>query len=333
MTNFYEIAFYCNADANEGIGHFFRCLRIANLISNDKIVISFYGKFNSIATEQLKYYRIPSYNSDLQKVLKFSFKIDCLFVDTYLIDQQHVNMLCEKYKVIFIDDFNSLDFNRAYGIYNFTVNASNLDYNCGRMCLGPNFFPFKKEFISIRQNNLELKRIISNNVNLKLLFFFSGTNLNNAKIIDILLIFDKLYVNSEFILLLNQNILNINKYLKYNRINHIKKTKLIERLYEKVDLLISGGGLAKYEAGFCAIPNFSLAVNATQHKETILLESRNLTYEIGSFFDLDSQYTENRVKEFHMDKTWQMSFYDASGNNFESNLEKVKNNILKSLDL
>jgi UDP:flavonoid glycosyltransferase YjiC (YdhE family) len=52
-------------------------------------------------------------------------------------------------------------------------------------------------------------------------------------------------------------------------------------LYAQADLLICGGGLVKYECGYCAIPTVTLSRTPEQEEDSLRLVRKDLTFNLG----------------------------------------------------
>lgn len=73
------------------------------------------------------------------------------------------------------------------------------------------------------------------------------------------------------------------------KVNHITNTDDISRLYQKADLVISGGGLIKYESAFCGIPNIVVAQTEEQWQESQAFEKYRLCipYDLAQHWHAD----------------------------------------------
>jgi len=63
---------------------------------------------------------------------------------------------------------------------------------------------------------------------------------------------------------------------------HITRSNDMASLYDKADLVVSGGGLIKYESAYCGIPNIVLAQTPEQFAETLEFEAAKLCHIAGS---------------------------------------------------
>lgn len=321
-----KLGFYCNANSTEGLGHFYRCLRLSLHINIKQFFnIVFLGDYNSIAKKELQSNNINFTNvsnfNELQYVPQY---FDYLLIDTYLKSQSEINQASINYKCIFIDDFNLFDYSLAYGVINFTVEAAKLKYPQKiKLFLGPNFLPIKRKFIEIRKKRLSQKKIIKNKENINITFFFSGVDLNVELLKKVVLIFDVIFTNCKFIWILKNDIEDFET--KNNSLEVISETLKIESIYEISDIIISGGGLVKYESSYCGIPNIAISTNEFQYLETIKFEECNLTNNFGLIQDFTLENAMNMINDFIGNYSCQEKFYENSNKYFNSEYEYIFN--------
>ena len=314
-----KIGFYCNANNIEGLGHFYRSFRLSNSINIYKSYeIIFFGNFNDIALKELNESNLQVFDIIDFNELKFKIEfIDYIFIDSYIKTQHQIDDICDLTKCIFIDDFNSQDYSRAYAILNFTIDAIKLDYPKNIIkYIGTKFLPVKKEFVNIRKKNLKNKKFIKANDNLTILFFFSGSNLDLGTLKKIISIFDTVFFKCKFIWLINKEITGLD--LKNNTLCIIQRALNIENLYDISDIVVSGGGMVKYECGFCGIQNFAISTNELQYKETLQFKNYFLTNELGMIKSISDNQIETKLNNLILDSNSQINFYENS-NSFFSN--------------
>ncbi len=150
--------------------------------------------------------------------------------------------------------------------------------------------------------------------NLTILIFLSATKVENEIILSALGTLDKFFFGCTF-LLLGMECFLVSR--NQNNFQMEKFTSNIEEVYKKVDLVISGGGLVKYESAFCSIPNFSLAVTKEQDDETTLFELNDLTYSIGNLYNFNIKHTIKRLHMIMDDKLLFEKFKSSSKINFD----------------
>lgn len=325
-----KIGFYCNANNIEGLGHFYRSFRLSNLINVYKSYeIIFFGDFNDIALKELNESKLQVFYILNFNELKFKIQfIDYLFIDSYIKTQNQIDDICDVTKCIFIDDFNLDNYSGAFAILNFTIGAIKLDYPKNiKKYIGTKFLPVKKEFFNIRKKNLKLKKIINTNYNLTILFFFSGSNLDLDTLINIISIFDTAFFKCKFIWLINKEITDLE--LKNNILSIIQIAHNIENLYDISDFVVSGGGMVKYECGFCGIQNFSISTNELQYIETLQFKNFFLTNEFGMIDSISDIQIKIKLNNLIVDSNSQYMFYE----NCDSFFSNQKDNLYQHLKM
>jgi len=279
------ISFFCNCNSAVGYGHFFRCLNLARALKvhNEKVIINFAGDLNNFACKLLvgfdfKFEAIKdSYFKNVSFYLKKAHESNIVIVDSYLIYQKFLDKLkMLEFKLIVIDDFNSLNFENIDLIINFTICAEKLHYKSNDAALGIRYFINNPELIAIRERKvLKFKQAIDN-----ILVFISGITFRNGNSIQVIIdSIDKSFNHLTIYLISNQYInfisANNNALMQYAFVENI------ESLYEKADFVVSGGGLVKYESAFCCVPNAAISVTNDQLNETIDFEKMGLTLNWG----------------------------------------------------
>ena len=74
----------------------------------------------------------------------------------------------------------------------------------------------------------------------------------------------------------------------------------MEKYLEKTDVVITGGGLTKYECAYSCIPNASLTQTVEQDEEVQTFANAGLTYYLGMAVNLDLKKDKvvKKLKEF-----------------------------------
>lgn len=314
-----KIAFYCNADEIEGMGHFYRSLYYSKYLEDSACIVYFIGRFNELAQQLLQQNGLIYRFGDINSLLNTREPIHYLFVDTYKIDQQDIDQLGNVYQTVFIDDFCTMNFKHAYAVINFTINAPNYKYEAANNLVGLYFFPYKAAFIEVRNTNLKKARIPQRK-NTAIAVFFSGTTIDTDKISIFIEQLDKFYVNSEIALVLNQEIPS--RIMKNNRFIHYRKVIDIETIYERSSVIFSGGGLVKYESAFCGVPNFSFAINELQQRETLQFADYGLTINVGTFYEFDTHNLQVSLAASYENPKIFERFYKSSGQYFSPDILK-----------
>jgi len=322
-----RLVIHCDGNHDSGFGHFSRCLAILNILNffDSGIVTIFIGNYSEHALRRLKvegvnFFQVEEGQSFTEKIFEaISHQpTDFLLVDSYLAPQSFYNKLTQdKIRWGVIDDFCTQDFSSANLVINFRVRAEQLfQYHARNCALGTDFTPIQLKFLPIRKKN-ERKAL---NLNIESILICLGGNDIYKVSAKLLQTVASVFRNATINLLLSDNHI-INKLQeKYKADIRIEIGSLrsdIENLMIDTDLIISGGGMLKYEASYCGIPNATLSQTEDQYQDTLILEELGVTLNLGlannyqvdkvqskllSFSLEDRQRMhDNQLKHFHRD--------------------------------
>lgn len=282
-----RIAVRCDANETSGFGHFSRCLNFVRHFEKNT-EITFIGNYNSFSLSLLNHYKVP--HVFLEKEDAFNAEVlinyispknySFIILDSYLYDQNYLhNLTSSPFKIIVIDDFCLLDFTNVDVLINFCINADKkYNYKAKTNFLGTGFFPYKPELIHSQKANPPESL---NNI----LIFIGGNDKFQIgeKILQKL---DLILNNKNFILIssITDKKLSPNNS---NSIQYLSPTFNIEEIYAKVDFVIHGGGMTKYECAFCFIPNATISQSELIAKDTVDFELAGLTINWGLAKDFD----------------------------------------------
>lgn len=297
--------FFCESTPKVGLGHFSRCLALARATKKiyPRVKIKFFGKFDNFSNQLLNKYKFESKSANLMdpKIKKSEF----LIVSSYKINKAFLDSFTSgDCKLIVIDDFNEFDFKSAYMVINFTVNAQNYIYKPKRVALGLKYFIVKPEFKKIRKMNLKRFREKTGNI----LLYISGIKLNDKFSANIVNSASKVFHDSNITLVSQGNL---------KRLKDKKNVKIcepiddIEKLFVKSDAIICGGGMTKYEAAYCCIPNATVAINNEQYAETQEFKKKNLTFDLGFITD-SKDHLEQKLLDFKKSVETRKIIYENS---------------------
>jgi spore coat polysaccharide biosynthesis predicted glycosyltransferase SpsG len=291
-----KVAINCNQTKEHGFGHFFRCLSLArHMIATNDYTITFVGEFSIFAKEILETFGLMFEEIYSNEKLKLQIELfDILITDRYDIDQSYLDSLKnhKKTKRVFLDDFNILDFTGQDLVINFRVGIESISYNSISNALGPKYFIYKPELFKIRTNYIfrnEVKAI---------LMFGTATEKNSLAFMNLpkFILFNYKDIT---VFHLTDSLISFN----HDRYKIIRYSSNIEKHFSLADVIINGGGLIKYEAAFCGIPAATLSSTEEQHGDTLILESENLLFNLGSKKDIDSiKIQENLLRFINDDK-------------------------------
>lgn len=273
-----------DCDGSVGFGHFSRCLSLARVLraSARSAQVAFWGRYDAFAKRTLKRYRIPRLKApargyaarDAAAAFAASRDFDLLLIDSYRPEQAYLDALRgQRCKLAVMDDRHVLDLSGADLAICFRAGAELEPHGAKQEALGLRYLIVKPELRAIRRRNLGRKTNPIGNA----LVFFTGRDADPA--------------------LLKKAVAATLQALPGSRVSYITKDGLplkglerarprrsrsdIEKLYAEADLIVTGGGLVKYESAYCGIPNVALSQTALQDQDTKILAARNLTYDLG----------------------------------------------------
>ena len=116
----------CDANKNNGFGHFSRCLNLARGIRHKlpKARIVFLGDYDNVPTQLIEKYNMvkkPLFDL-INEEVNFARGFDYFILDNYFINQSYINLYCkEPIKFIKIDDFNDLNLEQVEVVVNFVL--------------------------------------------------------------------------------------------------------------------------------------------------------------------------------------------------------------------
>ena len=266
----------CNATKKTGLGHLSRCLNIANAIKylSKNVEIIFNGKFDDFAISLIN-------NSSFEYIFTKNlskFNGYTLILDDYNVSQKDINIIREKVnKFIKVDDFNTHELKELDLVINFRLNSETQNYSSMNSCLGLSYFPFKLPLMAIRERNMKVEK-----KNIKNIFIFMSASDEVSDGKNIMMILNEFLENKHIYLIDKKCESTYSKDSEKNKLTYLPFTMDIEKYYEIADIFINGGGMTKYEAAYCCIPNATLSRNEGQASDTRILSKWNLTYDIGS---------------------------------------------------
>jgi len=328
-----QFDFYCDANINTGLGHFSRCKRIALKlvdISEDKIDICFIGEISEeVGKEIISYGWKFTYNQMFEQKCLSSKKI--AIIDNYNISNTELFWLNETYsKTVFIDDFNQNDFSYTDLIINFRLEARKLNYKTPNVHFGPSYFPADDTMINSRQKALQ-KLNSKMRYSIDSVLIYLGAASDELLRITIKAI-DRCLTGKKIILITGLKKLHVNPKINNNEIFIESLTNSLSEHLSKCDIVISSGGLIKYEAAFCITPNACINSTNQQLTDSKILSKKKLTYNIGLEKDLirKPDVLETKMKNFLSNHEIE-SQRKSMASNFDSNSTKTVASLIMQL--
>lgn len=268
-----KVVFRVDANPDSGFGHFSRCLSLARTWLNmlEHTEIAFVGNYTEFAIGLFNQYHIayklieePDY-SNLHNHLLIDANI--VVFDSYNLTQQQLEIIVKSpYKSILIDDDCKLDYKGIDAVVNFRFDAEKMyHYKSNNQYLGTNYFLIKPEIVALRKIN-ESKTVHPVN---NILLFFGGGFSNENFLVNLIKFINKELPHVKPKLIYSSPLKQVDYPINYE---YVKPTLHIEKLLEKTDLIINGGGLIKYEATFALIPTATISTTSLQFKDSVILE-------------------------------------------------------------
>ncbi len=285
----------CDANEENGYGHFSRCLNIARGIMafNPFMVVTFLGEFTQKAQSLLNKYQFPfiefsqHQNDNAENIQPHLKTNDVVLVDSYKISQKYIDGLCgNSYKVAIMDELYKYDFSKTDLVINFCIDAIKHDYLSKDQALGIGYFPNKPELKRIREGNLtkQPKNEVEN-----ILVTIGGHDL--YKIGDKIILELDSIVSNKKITYITSDKASLSLKTINNHLTIIPFSEAIEELYAACDTTITAGGLMKYESAFCCIPNGNIPQTLIENNDSDFFEISTLSLRINKAYDYQSLKT------------------------------------------
>lgn len=303
-----KIAIFVNYNHKIGLGHIYRCINLADVFYNKiKFIFFINAKF-----PKLKY---PSYifNNEISKLSK---------INNFLKNNKYKNIL-------FDIDNNTNSKKKILEIYNFFIkknyNTVCWDNLSNLKCKFPYIYmPYPKKIFNIK-NNYKNKYLIGTKyffkkINKKFIFKkkistvavqLGGTK--NLKILKKLNNYFKKNNQDIKIKFFIKNTIEI-KYLyslKYKNIQIYKNSNFLNYI-DSIDLLITSGGMTKYEASSLKLPSLAICLNKIQYNL-----NKNINYKYG-FLICKISNIEKKLKILLNEKNIRSQLHKNAIKNFKS---------------
>jgi spore coat polysaccharide biosynthesis predicted glycosyltransferase SpsG len=298
-----SLLFRVDCNATSGYGHFSRCLNLARnvcLVAPGEEVL-FLGDLDAFACRLLDYYAIPWRESapvgrDARDLAGVAGRFDRVVVDSYLADRAYLGTLAKaRWRTVLVSDFNPAVISGVDAVIDFTIEAETLAYGARRAYLGPRFYLNKPEFVEIRERNLKASKREVRDV----LLLIGGFQGNAAPVNVLLRGLDRACRNASIRLVRPPGVDPTRlAALERNDLELMEPTPFVERLYAEADLVVSGGGLVKYESIYCAISNLSFSRTPKQREDSAKLEACGLTREPGMLHAMDPARVAEEIAAF-----------------------------------
>ena len=254
MKNSY-IAFRTEASHKVGFGHLMRCIALAEeAIYRNIQTVFILDQLDSIALEKVKPYASKILKSphligsiyDAFYLINLDINIASFFIDSYKINEDYIDILSKKFKLIVIDDLCNLNYYNSDFVINPSVSANKLVYKSQnidfKLLLGPQYALIRSEFLEYRRKNyknFETKK------NIALTFGGSDPYGFTYKILQNILNFFSFNVTINVIIGPGFNLDYTNKIIDLGNKPNVEcflNPKNIAKILSEQDLVITGGG-------------------------------------------------------------------------------------------
>ena len=301
----------CDANAQSGFGHFSRCLNLARELQAEQPQshIEFCGDFSEFAAGLLKTYQFKQFNAhhflDGNSFFEsINASYSHLLVDSYAFDQHFIDAATSgSLNCILMDDFmKHSDYSKVDLLINFTIQAHALPYRAKQVALGTPYFPVKPELKAVREVKLTASKFELRSIAICL----SAMPEYKAMEMQLVELANRLLQGCKITLLSNHHAALELKGVNGNQLLLQKPGNAMEEIYRNSDYIVSGGGLVKYEAAYCAVPNATVSLTEGVAKDTAIFEKEYLTAAIGTAMEFDAASIEKKwdmeLKSFNFSK-------------------------------
>jgi len=232
-----KIAIIYEKSKKIGSGHYFRSLRLKDLLKN-KFIISLFNIKNK---------------KEINDILKKKFDLNIFDLKTY-------PKFKSKKKIITFENLKKDTLN--------IVNINPLDLHLKNS--GPEFFIFPK---NINKVKLPINYISKKRINILII---QGANDSNNQLQKLINFLEKNKREVKFNFRLMIKVLT-KKNIKFNKPTFlIDSIKNINKLYEKTDIAISSVGNTSFELGYIGIPTIHFTIEKREKKRAQILEKLKL---------------------------------------------------------
>jgi UDP-2,4-diacetamido-2,4,6-trideoxy-beta-L-altropyranose hydrolase len=281
-----RLAFLCDANSEEGYGHFMRSLRLARSLVSMGLKPRFFGAFSDRAQGLANDFQVELLESDKsigKRMQSLPADIDAVVVDSYRIE---VADLVSNRPVVLIDDYCELARFPVAGVINFTLCARQFDYlrkGARAQALGPDYFlPQPALETPGREFRADLDRIL----------LVIGSEDRYRVIPKVLEVLAHLRPGASI------RVLGADKKLELFSgllVEAVPFASDMQSHYDWADFCITSGGLAKYECAWLARPAAVIANSLAEQGETFQFAAQELCFDVGYAPALDKEELYQRL--------------------------------------
>lgn len=282
------ILFRCDATAHTGYGHLIRCVNLAkHFVLQGCTDIRFIGVFDEFSDRLLEDGNFKkstlSHHADLGFLAAYNSPETLFIIDFYQVDNEYIETVstysCKK--IYFDDGICPLDYeNKADALISLRIERPSDNFPANlRLFSGLAHFIAAPEMAALREKNLSKWKTEHIQDKTKILIFISGKEEGKQIEKNILQSLDSLGLALKVFVIAAPQLYQDLPLLHIDLIR-LNPTYKMYTYLSMIDFVISGGGLLKYEAAFCAIPEAIYAVTELQQEDTDLFCNAGLAYDL-----------------------------------------------------
>ena len=225
-----------------------------------------------------------------------------LIIDTYSVKNNDLLKLCQKdYCVAVFEDGRRLNNYPVDLVIDYSPNAKNLNYQGNsktRFCLGPKFYPLRKEFVDKRYQRLQKRKVK------KITITFGGSD-PDRQTERILKILSEHQHNWEITAVIgpgySRKIENLNCK---NSVRILRNVTDMAEVFHNSDLVISSSGSTALELVYLGIPSILIILSQDQEPIAHELEKAEAALCLGWFNGIDDQLIWRSINEVASDSNF-----------------------------
>lgn len=280
----------CDANKQVGYGHFFRTKYLVNALEQSRNWHWLWcGNLTEDMQQQVTHHQ--AYRDVIEAANALQDKHAGVVVcDSYHLKAVHYATLSANHTVIVFDDFAPHTYKGVFCVINFCVAARSYHYQAQHQLLGPKYFITHPKLGAPAQGNTPQGNTPQGNdaqgLTPQVNTLLANKPSRQLRILIAMGGFDRFAVGRRLAEALvaktNHSITNIHVTLLERDVATSSLYQVISfcddmpSLYRQADVVISGGGLTKYESAFSHIPNVVIAQTDAQFAESVLFAKLGL---------------------------------------------------------
>jgi spore coat polysaccharide biosynthesis predicted glycosyltransferase SpsG len=296
------IVFVCDANSITGMGHFLRCISLAEYLKNKGYQSIFIGDFSDSARSFADDYAIElqqSSRSVIDRVERLPAKSRIL-LDSY-------NYSCSELPInhyyLLIDDFCLQTSYPVAGVINFTYLAQSYNY-CQK---GAKTQALGLTYYLAHPSLSEMKADFRQSVKRILVLIGSGDRYNIAQRLIIAL---RQISNTKFDIKVVTNT-PPDKHVYGALVQFVPLISNVSLYYDWADFCITSGGLAKYECAYLAKPAAVISLTTAEQEETNSFAAEKLCFDLGFYSKLKTENVVTALQQLLLQKEQRLAGYQA----------------------